>query len=167
MVWASLLRVFEAAHWQTWAAVLGLAGLGVLAFVGGRRIFGSAPPPPPPEPQEAPVPERDPFLVGSASEKRQAARRKGGVIEVLLSDEGAKADPWKAVVVDRSLGGVCVGGTRRVEPGTVLTLRPLAAPPGTPWLEVRVRSCRQDAEGWVLGCQFVRIPPTSLRLLFG
>jgi hypothetical protein len=168
MIWAHFLQGFEAGRWETWALVLAGAGLGILAFVGGRVLLsGAAAAPPPEQKPPAEEPQRDPFMEGSTGEKRNAARRKGGVVQALVSDEKAEAEPWSGYVVDRSLGGVCVCGTRKAEPGALLTVRAVDAPPGTPWIEVRVRSCRETRDGWQLGCQFVRIPPTSLRLLFG
>ena len=168
MVWADFFRALQAVRWETWALILAGAGLGIVAFVGGRLVFAGSTPPPPAEPPPQPEgPERDPFVEGSVGEKRQAARRKGGVVEVLLSDEAAQAEPLRTYVIDRSLGGLCLGGARQAALGTILTLRPVVAPPGTPWLEVKVCSCRKSHDGWTLGVQFVRVPPTSLRLLFG
>jgi hypothetical protein len=161
----NFLRGLEASRWEVWAvAVLGL-GCMALAFIGGRRIFlRTTPPPPSPAGEPPPL---DPFLYGSASEQRQSARRKGRLIEVLISDEHAKALPWKGYVIDRSLGGLCLCCEKAVEAGSVLTVRVVNAPPMTPWLEVEVKSCRQDGCDWVVGCQFLRPPPTALRLLFG
>jgi len=160
------LRGLDLTRWESWALVLMSLGLVMLAFVGTRLVFwgrpASRPAPLPAEPLSA-----DPFLYGSPGEKRSAARRKGGVVQILISDETAQAEPWGGYVVDRSLGGICVGAKRRAQPGTLLTLRTVDAPAGTPWLEVKVRSCREGTDGWMLGCQFVRIPPTGLLFLFG
>jgi hypothetical protein len=168
MLWADVLRVLQSTRWEIWAMVLLGLGLGVLALVGGRLVFAAAPPaPPPPAAPETEEPVHDPFLMGSLSEKRQAARRKGGTVEVLVSDEKANGQPLQGHVVDRSLGGVCLRSKHRASVGEVLTLRPVDAPPGTPWVEVKVCTCRQESDSWLLGCQYVRVPPTSLRMLFG
>jgi hypothetical protein len=51
--------------------------------------------------------------------------------------------------------------------GTQLTVRPRNADEKTPALKVRVRSCRQKGDQWLLGCQFVHSPPANMLLLFG
>jgi hypothetical protein len=89
------------------------------------------------------------------------------VVAVLLSDEQAQAPPWRGHVLDRSLGGLCLLAERRAESGTVLTVRPANAPPMMPWIELEVMSCRDEENGWELGCRFVRTPPSGLLLLFG
>jgi hypothetical protein len=161
------LHGLDPARVETWVLVFLGTGLVVLAFVGTRLLlFRAAPAAPAPEETDL-DPQTDPFVYGSLSEKRSAARRRGGIIEVLLSDEKAQAEPWHGHVVDRSVGGLCLETKKRTVAGTVLTLRTVVSPPGTPWLEVKVRSCRQTRDGYLLGCQFVRIPPTGLRLLFG
>jgi hypothetical protein len=153
---------------QAMVVLVGLMGLGVaaLAIVGGRRLFSRAGPPAEVVPVTA-LPEPDPYLHGSPTEQRRAARRKGGVIHVLLSDQHAKAAPSSGYVVNRSLGGLCLAVKETAAPGTILTVRTVNAPEVTPWIELRVCSCRQTREGWELGCQFVRVPPTGLLLLFG
>jgi hypothetical protein len=166
MLWADLLHMLQATRWETWAVVLAGLALGVLTLVGGRLVFSAAPSGPPAAPKTE-EPFHDPFLEGSRGEKRQAVRRTGGTVEVLVSDKKSGIQPLRGYIVDRSLGGVCLRAQRRAYAGEILTLRPVDAPPGTPWVEVKVRACRQEGDSWLLGCQYVRVPPTSLRLLFG
>jgi hypothetical protein len=167
MIFASFLHDLDAGRWNLWVcAVIGV-GLAVLTLVGGRLMFFRAAPPPRQDPPQPEDPALDPFLFGSTGEKRSAARRRGGVVDILVSDEHAQAEPWPGTVVDRSVGGLCLLVKKHTHPGTVVTLRPVAAPPGVPWIEAKVRTCRETNEGWLLGCQFLRIPPTGLLLMFG
>jgi hypothetical protein len=166
MTLALLLGGLDAGRWDLWALAFLGTGLAILTLIGGRLVFTRAPRAAEVKPAEE-GPTLDPFVFGSTSEKRSAARRKGGIIEVLLSDEQAKAEPWSGYVVDRSLGGLCLLVKKWTQPGTIVTMRPVEAPPGVPWIEAKVRSCRQASDGWLLGCQFVRIPPTALLLMFG
>jgi hypothetical protein len=176
------LRGFDLGRWQTWVVVFLGLGLGLLVFVGTRlAVRGTGPSKIPPKPEsggpenaglenarpEYAAPAPDPFLFGSTSEKRSAARRKGVAVAILISDEKALTEPWTGFVVDRSMQGICLDVKRPAVPGTVLTLRPANAPGGIPWIEVKVRNCRERKDGWMIGCQFVRVPPTGLLLMFG
>jgi hypothetical protein len=100
----------------------------------------------PPE-DVAPEPARDPgertsdpFLEGSASERRRAIRRKGSPVAVLLSDPQGREPPRKGLVVDRSLGGLSVLVEAAVVEGTALTLLPAKGPDGSRAIEVEVKS---------------------------
>ena len=111
--------------------------------------------------------EDDPFIHGSALERRQALRRGGNPIAVLLTDVDIKAKPVSGWVVDRSTGGICVSVPEAVESGTVLCVRTANAPESVPWIQIEVKNCRPADGNWELGCQFVRTPPWSVLLLFG
>jgi hypothetical protein len=54
-----------------------------------------------------------------------------------------------------------------IEVGKHLNVRPINAPPITPWVEVIVKSCREANRGYEVGCQFVRTPPWAILLMFG
>jgi hypothetical protein len=154
--------------------ILGTAGAGVaaafLAFFAARRFSSAAPvagveptatPPPPPPPSP------DPFEVGSQSEKRASARRKGSSVEVQLLPEGDTGPAATGWVFDRSLGGLGITAEQKVAPGTVLKVRPRNAPAAAPWVDVEVRSCKPEDGTWLLGCSFRKTPPYSVLLLFG
>src|ERR1700694_3948428 len=122
------------AQWATLAsAVLGcLLALGV--FLWGNNVFArrrSAAPEAllPPEPPA----QKDPFLHGSGRERRQALRRLGNPMAVLISDAEAKASPWFGRGVDRSMGGLCVEVEEPIPEGTVLSVRAEKAVALLPW----------------------------------
>jgi hypothetical protein len=152
-----------------WEALVGPAVGGVLGgltivlglrFWGGRRADAAAPNPPPSV-------DRDPFVVGSATERRLAVRRSGNSVEVFISDADAKTEPTRGWVVDRSVGGLCLLTETEASKGAILSVLPENAPKGTPWTQVEIKSCRQEGPHWELGCQFVRTPAWSVLLLFG
>jgi CheY-like chemotaxis protein len=58
---------------------------------------------------------------------------------------------------DRSPSGLGLWLTDPVEVGSVLTVEPEPPPAAAP-LPVKVRHCRPEAAGWVVGCQFVASP---------
>lgn len=154
------------APWREWlpwliGAVVGVVAVGALQLCRRRPAAAeSAPagePPPPP----------DPFIFGSAREKRQSVRRKGNPVSVLISDATGRAVPWEGVVWDRSLGGLGLMVHSPVAIGTILSVRPAQASTVFPWVQVEVRSCRQEGDSWNLGCQYVRVPHSSLLWHFG
>src|SRR5437660_628312 len=51
---------------------------------------------------EEPIPEFDPFVLGSRDEKRIALRRRGCHVPALISDSAGTAPPREGWVVDRS-----------------------------------------------------------------
>jgi hypothetical protein len=153
------------AGWEQWGiAVAGLAVAGV-AFVVGRRLLTARPAAAPPAEKTAPDP--DPFVVGSASEKRVAARRKGASLEVWFTDEQQTGPPQSAWVADRSLGGLGLSCENEVAVGSFLRVRPKNAPTMAPWVEVEVHSCKLEEGAWLVGCAFRKTPPYSVMLLFG
>ena len=82
-------------------------------------------------------------------------------------DAEAKGEPFDAVVVNRSAGGLCLETDRPIDATTIVSIRVINAPVTVPWIEVQIRSCRQEDSTWLLGCQFVKPPPWSIMLLFG
>jgi hypothetical protein len=109
----------------------------------------------------------DPFIFGSNSERRSGARREGNTVEVILADRDERAAPLQGWVVDRSVGGLGLRTEVPLPVGAVFSVRPRSASAIVPWTEVEVKSCRQHAATWEVGCQFVRTPPWSVLLLFG
>jgi hypothetical protein len=109
----------------------------------------------------------DPFTHGSPSEKRKAYRRGGNPIEIQVTDANQETKPVPGWVINRSTGGIGVILCEPVEEGVILSIRAANAPAGTPWYQVEVKSCRQGERDWELGCQWVRVPPWSVLLLFG
>jgi hypothetical protein len=145
---------------------MGMVATG-LTLVAGRWLFARRAPRPTPRSQAGEASRPDPFEHGSSTEQRRALRRSGNPVEVLVSDAEVTAEPVPGWVLDRSVGGVCLALSDEVAAGTVLSLRPRQAPPGTPWVRAEVRTCKKAQDQFEVGCQFVRTPPWSILLLFG
>lgn len=111
-------------------------------------------------------PDLDPFVHGSATEKRQAQRRAGNPVRVLLTDAGGKRRPRDAWVANRSLGGLRLTVREAVAEGEVLLIRATEATT-TAWIKIRVTNCVQGKGGWEIGCQFVSPPPSDVMWTFG
>jgi hypothetical protein len=151
-------------HWLlTLAAgvVAGLCVVGMLHFLIRPRL---ALVPPDKGPQQ---PASDPFVHGSVSEQRKSFRRQGNPVEVFIVNPKISASPFKGYVIDRCVGGLGLYVEVSVVPGQQLTVRPINAPPITPWVEVIVKSCRVSKHNFELGCQFVKTPPWAVLLMFG
>jgi hypothetical protein len=154
---------------QTWVIPLvGVASAGV-ALVMGRALFGRrradlVSPPARKEPAAEPA---DPFIHGSAMERRRALRRRGGATPVLVSDAEVTVEPYQGWVLNRSTGGLCLAVANEVPLEVVLSILPLNAPETTPWVQVTVKECRRGESDWELSCQFVKTPPYSVLLMFG
>jgi hypothetical protein len=108
----------------------------------------------------------DPFLVGSASEKRSVPRRGGLTVRVLLWR--AEGDtPIEATVVECSLKGLGILIPRSFTRGALLHVRPRDTHGKTPSVAVQVRNCRPKGNQWIVGCHFLHTPPANLLLLLG
>src|SRR5947209_5872474 len=148
--------------------VLGLASHALKLSIGRIMIRPSVETTKPPDLQPVKPEEKfDPFVHGSANEKRTAHRRRGNPIQIHITDAEATRPPELGWVVDRSLGGLCLSVNAEVKPGTVLSVRACNAPETVGWSQIDVRSCRADGTAWELGCQFVRTPSWNVLLLFG
>lgn len=154
------------------ALVGSVCALGLLVIFTLIRMFRPRPKPQKQDPLEI-VPsadknhEFDPFVSGSASEKREVFRRKGNPVKVLVRGEGFWDDPIGALVVDRSSGGMALLVPIEVTSGALVQVRPERAPETTQWAEVEIRSARPEQGEWLLGCKFVESIPWSLMLQFG
>jgi hypothetical protein len=111
-------------------------------------------------------PFHDPFAEGSAAERRRAPRRRGGLIEVQISDASGTAEPVFGRVVDRCVEGLALWVEESVPEGTILSVRPARMREGS-WVQVEVRRCRPDDDGYELGCRYVVTPSWGVRMLFG
>jgi hypothetical protein len=141
------------------AALLAVVGLHFLSRSRSGQGSEQAP--------KAAAPEHDPFVQGSATEQRKSHRRGGNPVGVLLRTPGTGLEPRRALVLNRSSGGLRLEVEEMAAVESVLEVRPADAPPVTPWVEVKVKDCRRTSDGWQLGCEFVRTPPWALLLMFG
>jgi len=115
----------------------------------------------------AAAPAYDPFMTGSPLEKRRSTRRRGSLVEVLVTDAGLTTRPVRGWVHDRSMGGMCLVLDRSITVSTVLHVRSSDAPVSSPWVQVTVRNCRSWEGDWMLGCQFIKTPQWAVLLTFG
>lgn len=157
---------------EDWIALGGVFVIAALALLGGytimtRRGGGPGEPPASSRRNSKIFKMPDPFLQGSTSERRTGMRRKGLEVEVLLRDEAAKTDLGRAMVLDRSTGGLCLRSVKAFEVGSVLSVWPASASISVPWLQIIVRSCREKEGQWEVGCQFTRQPTWNVLMLFG
>src|SRR5271165_445010 len=154
---ALILLGFAELPWQLVVPLTaGLAASGV-AFVMSRFFLaGSGKAALKSAPDGKQKPEFDPFVQGSPTEQRNAYRRGGNPVEVLLAKPGQQAQAVHAWVVDRSVGGLCIEACQAFAAGDFLIVRAVSAPAGTPWVDVEVKSCRQSKNEWELGCQFTK-----------
>ena len=79
----------------------------------------------------------------------------------------AGASEPRALVLDRSVGGLRLAAEEDVAAGTRLVVLPANAPELTPWIEIEVRGSNLVDDSWELRCQFVKTPQWSILLLFG
>src|ERR1700730_16988814 len=131
----------------------------------GRRHAPRQQPPSPARPPEVGLP--DPFIHGSPSERRESRRRSGNAVAILVSDAEGTADPCHGLVVDRSMSGLRLVISDPVAVDAVLSVRPAQEPTLMPGFQVRFKTCQGVDVGWEVGCQFVRVPPSSLLWSFG
>jgi hypothetical protein len=89
----------------------------------------------------------------TTQERRAAPRRKGNPVSVYIRN--GNADPFQGWVVDRSSGGLRLLVDDPLEPGCVLSVRPVKVHPAFPWVQVRVKNCHPERKSWSVGCQFV------------
>ena len=154
---------------QFWLPLLIGMGVGVVALtacklVGGRK---KAAPVKVEEEQPKSDPDHDPFTQGSTSEQRKSFRRQGNPTQVNIALPHRKDAPLSGVVVDRSVGGLCLHVSDEIAPGTTLSVIPLNAPAIAPWVDIEVKTCRKIRDTYELGCQFVKTPNWSILLMFG
>jgi hypothetical protein len=99
-------------------------------------------------------------------ERRQSFRRKGTPVKVDVADRQFQGieDAW---VVDRSASGLGLHMEGPLPRGAVLKLRPRQAPGSDMWVLMVVMNCRQEEDYYVVGCQFVEVPPVGVLRLFG
>jgi hypothetical protein len=99
-----------------------------------------------------------------AVERRQARRRYGDPVQVLLRD--ANPEPLRGWVMDRSSGGLGISSPAPVAVGALLYVRVALVPEGVPWVAVEVKHCRPRANRWLIGCQLLEAPSKEVLLLF-
>jgi hypothetical protein len=158
-------------QYVTWVPL----GIGVLVAVGlfMWSVWHPAPKPWTPPPY-TPLPVQpltsaraeDPWLRGSATERRRYVRRRGNPVPVLvrLEDDTTNAS---GMIVDRSPGGLGLEINQEVPVGCQLRIRPSSVGDEVPWVELEVRHCRQVGDSWRIGGPFTKPITASVRWLLG
>jgi PilZ domain len=106
-------------------------------------------------------------LSTSKKERRASLRRHGNAVPVAVTNPSSPEQPLGGLVLNRSKGGLQLSIKQSVPVGTVLGVRAAEAADDLPWVQVRVKRCREHDDSWILGCQFVEDLPWSVLLLFG
>jgi len=133
-------------QWQSWVVlVAGLAVAG-LVFLGGLALFRWF----------------APACVSLASdappERRGSVRKNGTLAGVLVSDADVMTVPRRALVLDRSKGGLRLSADAPMALGSILSVRSTKSTAEGVWLRVEVVRCKSVDRGWELGCQFLQQP---------
>jgi len=168
----------ESADFPPWLILTSLSlsvGAAGLLVYGSRRTAGLPTTAGPPfVPAENPVPPPAPPVAGSCpsdlparSDRRAGFRRVGNTVEALICDEHFTQAAKLGWVVDRSRLGLRLALLDKQHCGTVLQVRPAAAPESAPWLAVEVRNIQSGDGCWELGCRFVSEPTWDVLLNFG
>lgn len=153
-------------YWEIWVPiVIGMVagGLSIVAFrslLSGARVKNA----PRPVVQHR---DYDPYEKGSATEQRRTLRRGGNPVEVYVAPDQSNEPEWRAWVLDRSMGGLCLSTTEEFKPGAILRVMPINATTMTPWTDIEVSNCRRAKDGYEIGCKFCKQPPWAILLLFG
>ena len=151
---------------QYWLPLaIGIAA-GVVCILTGNLVW-RAKRPAGQKPAAARPDQYDPFVQGSMTEQRKSHRRGGNLVQVLYARPDNRKNPRRALVLDRSVGGVRLAAEEDGATGTRLMVLPANAPELTPWVEIEVRSSSLVDDSWELRCQFVKTPQWSILLLFG
>jgi hypothetical protein len=103
----------------------------------------------------------------SFGERRGTPRRRGCAVSIQVFSAGVRDGPREGWVLDRSVNGLGLVVEKPVPEGATLKVRASQAAESVPWVEVVVRNCRQQEDGWVLGCQFLKVPSAVVLMSFG
>ena len=145
--------------------VVGFAGgIGLTSLLHRRDV----PPTPPPEPEPEPVVGTDSVESdGTKKDNRRLPRRSGRPVEVLVALPGEIDHAQTGVVLNRSVGGLCLLLRNEYKVGTILGVFPSGGNQMTPWTETQVKNCRKHGQDFEVGVQFIKVPPYPTLVMFG
>ena len=103
----------------------------------------------------------------TARERRDAVRRDGNPLAIVLTDPSDEAASLEGTVLDRSRGGLLIAATEPCRVGAVLRVRPKDAPEDVAWVLIQIRHARPRNDHWLFGCAFMRKMDWSELLIFG
>jgi hypothetical protein len=116
---------------------------------------------------DPPADKHDPFLYGSANERRSSPRRRV-TIPVLLSYDSIHAETIHGLAIDASKMGLGLLAVRPFAKGTVLRVTPAKATgKAVGSVRVKVMCCRAQQRRWVIGVRFLLPPSADTLLTFG
>jgi hypothetical protein len=75
--------------------------------------------------------------------------------------------PLHGLVVNRSKGGLAILCDVELAPGLIIYVRAIGAPPAVPGAELQVRDNRPAGQHWLMGCQYRKETPWSVKVWFG
>jgi len=101
------------------------------------------------------------------SERRGVPRRAEPWLWAAVSEIDTPEQTVMSWVWDQSPRGVGMWLPRCMAVGSVLYLRPLDVPEGTPCSLVEVRHLRPWEDGWAVGCRFIRLAAAQASLFRG
>jgi len=104
---------------------------------------------------------------GDASERRTSFRREGTPVKILIQSNAFKSGNSAGYVLDRSTGGLRIAMEVGMAPSSTLQIRASHAPETIPWVTVIVRNCKDCGDHFEVGCEFDKMPPWNVLLLFG
>ncbi len=152
-----LLQIEFSLGVNAFSILLCVVGLSV-AFLSGRYLLRR-----PAAPQSAALPRAlDPAAQGSTVIRRR-------VVPVQVTDADGTVEPLPGYVIDRNTEGLTLELEEegQLEAGTQVKVRPAEADVTVPWVLIEVQKCRKLRSSWRLKCKYVRVPPYTVRMLFG
>jgi hypothetical protein len=116
-----------------------------VAAPAARKAAAPAPVAPPPEPVE----EEE-----NVEAMRAAPRRQGNPVQVTITDATNTMDGFQGWVIDRSSGGLRILVDQAIHAGSILSVKPVKAHAGFPWVQVKVCTCTPERGSFSIGVQF-------------
>lgn len=139
---------FDFTQWQTWVMLTAGACISGLIFLGGRSLVRTWMP--------VTIASARAFL---GEERRRWPRSRRKIAGVLISDAKLVNVPRRALLLDRSVGGVRLSVDAPVKVGTVLSIRSPKSTADGAWVQMQVVRCQAVDRGWELGCMFLQPQP--------
>jgi hypothetical protein len=104
--------------------------------------------------------------VATPAEHRQATRRWGDPVQVLVEVGLPGSEAVRGWIMNRSSGGLGVSVPQPVGQGSIVRVRATTAPPAIPWVEAEIRDCQPQTGRWFLHCRYAAPPPSEAVLFF-
>jgi hypothetical protein len=101
------------------------------------------------------------------ADRRTSVRREGTPVKIVIQSSAFKTGTNTGYVLDRSTGGLRIAMEAGMAPGSTLQIRASHAPETIPWVTVIVRNCKDAGDHYEVGCEFDKMPPWNVLLLFG